>query len=287
MLPTTLKIAKPLNFETKLKEHVLKNYNSTVLTEEVKSFLVDLQQNRNVISKMGEIGSSVDLLKSNLVVVTGYINQIVIIKSKMTFGKESHSASIQFEWSDSLKGSKISTYNIYFEYYNCLYLLAQMHFLIAHNLEKDNPTERGEELLKEITKHYRHALAIFEAIKAEIPEKVQPKEIPNDLSQNYLSYCSVLCTISGQLNLIEVAEIRKTSPELISKLANGVSGLYGQAYNIANEAPASKYVDGDFKNFLLFSKYFFIAKMFFKLRDNKQKFFNEKGTEFGAIIIYQ
>ena len=35
MLPTTLKIAKPLNFETKLKEYVLKNYDSSVFSDDV------------------------------------------------------------------------------------------------------------------------------------------------------------------------------------------------------------------------------------------------------------
>lgn len=287
MLPTTLKIAKPLNFETKLKEYVLKNYDSSVFSDDVKNFLVDLQQNRNVISKMGEIGSCLELLRSNLVVVTGYINQLVILKSKMTFGKESHSAQIQFEWTDSLKGSKISSYNIYFEYYNCLYLLATMHFNIAMNMDKENPSDRGKDLLKDITKNYRNALALFELIKNEVPEKLNPKEVPSDMTSNYLEYCCTMCIINGQLSTIEFASLQKTKEDFIAKLSKGVSDLYGKAYNLCNEAPCSKYVSGEFKNFLLFSQYYQKSIMFFKFEEFYRRTFNEVGKGFGGMISYQ
>ena len=116
------KKAKSIDMDSKLKEYVIKNYDNESLTEKVKSYFAEITQNRNVITQMPETIDSIDQLKQNVNIITSYINQIIALKQKMTFGKESYSCKIEFTWNDTLKGSTWHSGSIWFELYNCLYV---------------------------------------------------------------------------------------------------------------------------------------------------------------------
>ena len=112
MLINRLKICKPIDLDSKLKEYVVKNYDNESLTDKVKEYFSQFSQNRNVMSQMGELQDDISQLKQNIGIVTEYINMLSAIKQKMTFGKESYSCKIEFVWTDSIKGSKYDSYNI-------------------------------------------------------------------------------------------------------------------------------------------------------------------------------
>ena len=105
MFITKTKKPKAIDMDSKLKEYVIKNYDNESLTDKVKNYFADLTQNRNVISQMAEVQESIDQLKQNINIITTYLNQLMAIKQKMTFGKESYSCSIEFTWNDTIKGS--------------------------------------------------------------------------------------------------------------------------------------------------------------------------------------
>ena len=50
----------------------------------------------------------------------------------MTFGKESYSCKIDFVWSDTIKNGNWTSYNVYFELYNCLFNLASTYFALGY-----------------------------------------------------------------------------------------------------------------------------------------------------------
>jgi hypothetical protein len=112
MLNNKLKKCKGIDIDSKLKEYTVKNYDNQSLTDTVKSYFASLAQNRNVMSQMGEIQDSIDQIKSNINILTSYLNQILSIRQKMTFGKENYSCKIEFTWTDTLKNNTWHSYNI-------------------------------------------------------------------------------------------------------------------------------------------------------------------------------
>ena len=283
MQPIILKTTKPINYDGKLKEYLIKNYDAE-LPENIKNFIGELQQNQSVLNKMGEVAPNLDTLKVNREIVLNYINQLNLLRQKMSFGKENFSIKIEFIWKDIFKRSKWTSYNINFELYNAMFNLATIHYLIAYHMEKDNNNE--ESYLKEITTNYRNAMAIFDLIKNEIAQKIPQKEIPYDLETSYLEYCCKLCEIHGQLNLIKMANQKNTKLDLIAKLTLGVSNLYKEAAGYFNSDILKKYVDNDFKNFLLNRSNYYYGQMFLRYFDNEMKKFNEIGEGYGHAIAY-
>ena len=186
MQPFALKTTKQINYDSKLKEYIIKNYDAESVTDKVKDFIAELQQNQSVISQMTGVVTNVDQIRNNKEIYLSYINQLEKLKGKMTFGKEEFSVKIEFTWMDTLKKSKFSSYNIHFEFYNALFNFANLHFLLATFLARDAGNE--ESILKDVTKNYRYAMGLYDIIKTEAPIKISQKELPNDLSSNYLDY---------------------------------------------------------------------------------------------------
>ena len=283
MQPIILKLTKPINYDGALKEYIIKNYDAE-LPEDTKVFIGELQQNQAVINSMTQINQSLDTLKVNREIVLNYVNQINVLRQKLTFGKEKFSIKIEFRWKDIFKQSKWESYNIYFELYNALFNLATIHYLIAIHMEKDNSNE--ENYLKEISNNYRNAMAIFELIKNEISLKVNQKEIPYDLNPDYLEYCCKLCQIHSQLNLIKMAQLKNTKFDLLAKLTLGVSNLYKDAANLYGKDSIKKYLESDFRNFLLNRSNYYLGQMYLRYYDNEMKKFNENGEGYGDAIAY-
>ena len=100
MQPILLKTTKPINYEGKLKDYMIKNFEAGNLPDEVQNFLIDLQQNHSVISTMEKVAQNLDSLRVNKDIVLNYINQINLLKQKMSFGKEPFSVKIEFIWLD-------------------------------------------------------------------------------------------------------------------------------------------------------------------------------------------
>ena len=121
MQPTTLKRTAGIDMYTKLENYVLQNYNMGILNDNVDHFFRDIKQNRDVICKLSKNNTSIEQLTQHKLVLTTYLNEILALKSKMTFGKQSYSCKIGFIWTDSITFKEWKSYNIYFEIYNCLY----------------------------------------------------------------------------------------------------------------------------------------------------------------------
>ena len=121
MQPIIIKTTKPINYEGKLKDYIIKNFESGNLPDEVQNFLIDLQQNHSVISTMEKVAPNLDSLRVNKDIVLNYINQINVLKQKMSFGKEPFSVKIEFIWLDIFRNGKWKSYNINFEFYNALF----------------------------------------------------------------------------------------------------------------------------------------------------------------------
>ena len=94
MLINKTKKTKSIDMDSRLKEYVIKNYDDSSLTEKVKEYFAELTQNRNVIVQMNEVEESIDRIRENINILTTYINQILSIRQKTTFGKETYSCKI-------------------------------------------------------------------------------------------------------------------------------------------------------------------------------------------------
>ena len=169
MLNNKLKKCKGIDIDSKLKEYTVKNYDNQSLTEKVKSYFADLAQNRNVISQMGEIQDSIDQIKSNINILTSYLNQILCIRQKMTFGKESYSCKIEFTWTDTLKNSTWHSYNIWFEIYNALFNLATSYYTLGLCVAKAAMDRNSH---KEANKCFKHAMYLYNVIKEEAAQAI-------------------------------------------------------------------------------------------------------------------
>ena len=243
MFISKIKKTKAIDMDSKLKEYVIKNYDNESLTEKVKSYFAELTQNRNVISQMGELQESIDQLKQNINIITSYINQIMAIKQKMTFGKENYSCKIEFTWNDTIKGSNWHSYNIWFEVYNALFNLATSYYCLGTEVGKAATEKNGH---KEASKYYKHAMYLFNVIKEEASTKIPEKELPLDLFPEHMSYCMAICEIKGQTEIYKIA--KETSPKefsLHSKLALEISQLYGKARSLC-EGPQTKKGTSDY-----------------------------------------
>ena len=271
--------------DSKLKEYVIKNYDNESLTDKVKNYFADLTQNRNVISQMGEKQDSIDQLKQNINIITTYINQLMAIKQKMTFGKESYSCSIDFTWNDTLKGSTWHSYNIWFEVYNMIFNLAVSYYCLGMSVGKAANDKIGH---KEASKYYKNAMYLFNVIKEDATSKIHEKEVPYDLFPQHMDYCITLCEIQGQLEIYKIA--KETSPKefsLHSKLLLTVSILYGKAKTLSENQYTRKGTSDNIAQFLENRSHYYKALMCRDLRDGSKKNFDQTGLKYGDILFYQ
>ena len=285
MFISKIKKTKAIDMDSKLKEYVIKNYDNESLTEKVKSYFAELTQNRNVISQMGELQESIDQLKQNINIITSYINQIMAIKQKMTFGKENYSCKIEFTWNDTIKGSNWHSYNIWFEVYNALFNLATSYYCLGIEVGKAATEKNGH---KEASKYYKHAMYLFNVIKEEASTKIPEKELPLDLFPEHMSYCMAICEIKGQTEIYKIA--KETSPKefsLHSKLALEISQLYGKARSLC-EGPQTKKGTSDYIISYLENRIsYYKAVMARDLKEGSKKNFDDSGLGYGEMVFYQ
>ena len=285
MLINKLKTCKAIDLDSKFKEYVIKNYDDASLTDKIKSYFSEINQCRSVMSQMGEVQDSIDQLKQNISIILSYINMLSAIKQKMTFGKESYSCKIEFTWTDTIKGSKYSSYNIFFEIYNSMFNLATCYYNLATQLGKNATEKIGH---KEACKYYRQAMYLFDVIKEEANLKIIEKELPLDLFPPHLDYCKILCEIQGQLEIYYIAtETSKKDFTLRAKLLNVVSELYANAKVLSEGPQTKKGTKDELEYFLINRSEYYKALMYKELREESRKKFDDVGEGYGEMIFYQ
>ena len=285
MLINKLKTCKAIDLDSKFKEYVIKNYDDASLTDKIKSYFSEINQCRSVMSQMGEVQDSIDQLKQNISIILSYINMLSAIKQKMTFGKESYSCKIEFTWTDTIKGSKYSSYNIFFEIYNSLFNLATCYYNLATQLGKNATEKIGH---KEACKYYRQAMYLYDVIKEEANLKIIEKELPLDLFPPHLDYCKILCEIQGQLEIYYIAtETSKKDFTLRAKLLNVVSELYANAKVLSEGPQTKKGTKDELEYFLINRSEYYKAMMYKELREESRKKFDDVGEGYGEMIFYQ
>jgi programmed cell death 6-interacting protein len=285
MFITKTKKTKAIDMDSKLKEYAIKNYDSPSLTEKIQNYFGDLTQNRNVISQMGEVEGSIDQIKQNINIITTYINQIIAIKQKMTFGKEDYSCKIEFTWNDTLKGSSWKSYNIWFEIYNAIFNLAVSYFCLGEGVGKAAMDKNGH---KEALKYYKNAMYLFNLIKEEAMTKIIEKELPYDLFPSHMDYCKTLCEINGQIEIYKIAkENDPTKFSLHAKLLCEVSKLYEKLRSLCDNPQTKKGTSDNIISFFEYRIHYYKALACRDLRDGSKKEFDERGLGYGEIVFYQ
>ena len=277
------KKCKAIDLDSKLKEYVIKNYDNESLSEKVKSYFAELNQNRNVISQMGELQDNIDHLKQNVMILTGYLNMLMALKQKMTFGKESYSCKVEFTWTDTIKDSKWNSYNIFFEIYNVMFNLATCYYNLGTQAGKAATEKNGH---KEASKFYKFAMYLYDVIKEEAITKISEKELPLDLYPSHMDYCKTLCEIQGQLEIYAVA--KENSPksfDLHAKILCATSELYNKARSLADNPQTKRATKDEYLNFLSNRAIFYRAMMCQDIRDNYKKKFDAVGENFGEMLL--
>ena len=286
MISPKLKSAVLIDIVSQIKNYIIGNYDASSFTPGVEKFLAEVQQNRNVISDLGEVKQTLDTLKSNRQICLQYLQQLNLLKSKMSFGKEKIAVHLEFNWKDTLKNNNWKSMNINFEIYNVLFNLGTIYLNIAR-MESVESAGTDDAKLKEAIKSYQYTAGIYDKIKNEIAQCVPDKEIPNDLKPNYMTYCSYLCIAYAQKNLITVAENKKTSPTLLAQLCKGVEDMYKNAALIAKEKPLCKLLGDQYIYYINNRCNYHEALTYSKLRDEALANFNKKGEGYGVCITYQ
>jgi hypothetical protein len=110
-----------------------------------------------------------------------------LIKSKMNFGKDNLCIKIEFSWKDVLRNDLMSSFNINFEYFSTFFNLGVCHYSIA----MATALNEEEIKLKDAIKNFQYAAWIFDNIKNEISNALPPKDIPSDMTPNYLTYVNI------------------------------------------------------------------------------------------------
>ena len=129
---------------------------------------------------------------------------------------------------------------------------------------------------------------IFDRLKNETYSAISSNELPYDLYPSHLSYCSKLCIIFGQLEIIEVAQfISKKEYSLQAKLYLGISETLKKIVPLSNTKPTSKGGSPEFRAYLSNRIQYYRGLMYQKLREGAQNKFDETGTGYGLALVYQ
>ena len=106
MNPNVLKKTKNIDLYSKVTDYALKSCPETS-AEKMMSFFRKMQQNREIISKISSVSiMNTDQIYQQRIVLTNYINQLMVLKSKITFGNDGRSCKILFSWYDTIEGNK-------------------------------------------------------------------------------------------------------------------------------------------------------------------------------------
>ena len=283
MLPTKLKTSKEISINSPLMEYVSNNYGNESLTQNLMSYFSDFNNKRNVISAKKEDLDTINNINSLLQIEIKYLNQLIVIQNKNIF---QHLSNIEFIWTDTITGNFFSSKNIYFEYYNVLFNIASLFFLMGYKKMKSLNVDKN--LRKEAIKDYKYSLYLFNIIRDEAVNKINQNELPFDLSPTYCEYCATLCIIYGQIEIVKIAE--ETSPHefaLRGKLLMGISESFNKAYNLSNGEPTKRGGKESYRNYLLNRSFYYKSQVYKKLSEIGMKTFDNTGKGYGEALVYE
>ena len=285
MRPTTLKRTPSTDIYSKLNEFALKY--GTYSMDKYSNIFREMNQNREVISKISALsGLTPEQTDQQRLILTAYINQLIVIKSKMLFGRESYSCKLDFVWTDTIKQKNWKSHNINFEYYNVLYNLAAVYYILG--LESGANSKEDKNIKKEAVNHFKKALSLFRILKDEAYASISQSELPYDLYPNHLEFCEKLCLIAGQKYILQIAEITSPKEHLLqARLACCILDHYNKAFSLSNTPPVTYGGSNEFRNYLNNRVFFYKYVMYSKLRDSSMKKFSEKGEGFGEALYFQ
>lgn len=87
MRPSVLKTTPNIDIFSKLNDFALTNCTSSI--DKYSNFFRDMQQNREVINKVGNLRSlSSDQTAQQRHILTAYVNELVVLRSKMLLEKK-------------------------------------------------------------------------------------------------------------------------------------------------------------------------------------------------------
>jgi hypothetical protein len=285
MRPSLLKRTPNIDIFTKLNDFALTNCSNTM--DKYSSFFRDMHQNREVISKVGNLKYlSPNQTAQQRHILTTYINEILVLRSKMLFGKESFNCTIDFEWTDTIKEKLYKSNNINFEYYNALFNLAVIYYVLG--LEVGAKSNDDKNIKKDAITNFKKALCLFRIIKNEAYKSINQAELPIDLYPTHLEYCERMCIIAGQKYIVEVAEITSEKEySLHAKLYCCIVDNYNKIYTLCNTSPTNQGGSSEFRNYLNNRLFFYKYLMYAKLRDAALKKFEKTGNGYGDALYFQ
>ena len=285
MRPCTLKHASNIDIFTKLNDFALKYGSGSI--DKYTNLFREMQQNREVSSKISTLKSlTSDQISEQKHILTSYINQLIVIKSKILFGKESYSCKIDFAWTDTIKENKWKSHKINFEYYNALYNLAVIYYMTGLEIGANSKEEKS--IKRDAVNNFKKAVCIFRLIKDEAFSSIDQSELPYDLYPTHLDYCEKLSSIAGQKYILQIAEITSKNEFLLhAKLLNNIVDNYAKAYSLSNTSPNSYGGSSEFRNYLNNRISFYKYLMYSKMKDNALKKFNEIGDSYGEALYFQ
>ena len=285
MQPNLFKKTCQIEMFKKLIKYLNKNYNKDLSTNLEKLFR-DIQQNREIISRINRTKPTKDQLEQNKLILITYLNEILTLKSKIIFGKQSYTCSICFKWTDTIKKEEWESYNIYFEIYNCIYNLAVTFYSLGNYYA--NIVNFDKILKKEAVKNYKNALGLFSVLKQEAYNRISEKELPYDLYPSHLEYLEKLCIIFGQIEIFKIIEFTKKSEFLLqAKLLKCISENCSIAFKLSNSEPSVNGGEDKFRNFINNRVSYYLACVYQKLKNNAQKNFSDSGKGYGEILLFQ
>ena len=285
MRPCILKVPAQLDLFTKLNEYAIKYGSGSI--DKYTNLFREMQQNREVMNKIGGIKNlTSDQISQQKHILTSYINNLIVIKSKIIFGRESYNCKIDFKWSDVIKDKQWKSHNINFEYYNSLYNLAVIYYM--NGLELGANSKDDKNIKKDAVNHFKKAVYLFKLMKEEAYSSISQDELPYDLYPTHLEYCEKLSLIAGQKYILQISElVNKKEYLLQAKLLCCILDHYSKAYSLSNTAPNSYGGSNEFRNYLNNRIYFYKYLMYSKLKDSAMKTFEEKGTGYGEVLYFQ
>ena len=285
MRPSILKRSNNIDIFNKLNDFALTNGSNSI--DKYCSFFREMQQNREVISKIGNLKNlSSNQYGQQRLILTSYINEIIVLRSKMPFGRESYNCTIDFEWTDTIKEKLYKSNNINFEYSNALFNLAVIYYVLG--LELGASSKDDKNIKKDAINSLKKALCLFRILKNEAYKLINQVELPIDLYPTHLEYCERMCITAGQKYIVEVAEITsKKEYSLHAKLFCCIVDNYNKIFSLCNTSPTNQGGTNEFRNYLNNRIYFYKYLMYGKLRDAALRKFDETGVGYGEALYFQ
>jgi len=285
MRPSVIKRTPNIDIFSKLNDYALTNGSNSI--EKYSNFFRDMQQNREVIHKVGNLRAlSSDKYAQQRHILTTYVNEIIVLRSKMMFGKESYNCKIDFSWNDTIREKQWKSYNINFEYSNALYNLAVVYYVLG--LEAGGSSKDDKNMKKDAINYFKKAVYLFRTLKNEAYSLISQSELPLDLYPTHLEYCEKMSMVAGQKYIVEVAEITsKKEYSLHAKLLCSIVDNYNKLYSLCNTSPTNQGGTSEFRAYLNNRIYFYRYLMYSKLKDAALRKFEENGSGYGEALYFQ